>query len=193
MKRYQDVVLFLLVLAVIAQAAHIVVRPGQVAEAVPAGQGVWVGDKVSALTGQSADGVPAVVPLDVDRNAVTVLYAFNSECAFCDDVAPEWAAHFATPSPATSAVRRIAITRDLPGPAASYAERFGWRVELLSVSLLEETSRESSLVSRTPWVYVFDSDGVLRFQDHGAELRRMEEAIAALRSPGPTTMSGGGG
>ena len=194
MKRYQDVVLFLLVLVVIAQAINVVGRrPGPVADEVAPAQRVLVGDTLGALTGYAYDGVLATVPLDADPGTVTVLYAFNSECAFCDDLAPEWASHFLTPAPETSAVRKIAVTRDLPGPAATYAERFGWQVDLLSVSQLAETSRESSLVARTPWVFVFDSDGVLRFQDHGAELQRMEEAIAAIQSPDVGQMSGGAG
>ncbi len=190
MKRYQDVVLFLLVLAVIAQVVHVVVRPGAVADGVAQERGVRVGDTLGALTGYVDDGVLAIVPLEADPGTVTVLYAFNSECVFCDDLAPEWASHFATP-PASSSIRRIAVTRDLPGLAASYAERFGWQVDLLSVAQLARADRESSLVSKTPWVFVFDSDGVLRFQDHGAELQRMEEAIAAIHRPVAAQMSGG--
>ena len=193
MKRYQDVVLFLLVLVVIAQALHVVVRPGRVADGVAPAPGVLVGDTLGALTGYTDDGILATVPLDADPGTVTVLYAFSSQCVFCDDLAPEWASHFATSIPETAAVRRIAVTRDLSGPATTYAERFGWQVDLLSVSQLAETSRESSLVARTPWVFVFDSDGVLRFQDHGAELQRMEEAIAAIQSPDAGQMSEGGG
>ena len=192
MKRYQDVVLFLLVLVVIAQAVHVAVRPGPAADGVALEQGVLVGDTLQALTGHDDEGVLAMVPLDADPGTVTVLYAFNSECAFCDEVAPEWASHFEAPEPSAKTVRRIAVTRDLPGPAATYAARFGWQVDLLSISQLAETSRESSLISRTPWVFVFDSDGVLRFQDHGAELQRMEEAVAALRPDGGQ-LSGGGG
>lgn len=192
MKRYQDVVLFLLLLVVVAQAAQVVVRPGPAADGVAPAPGVLVGDTLGALTGHIGDGVLGIVPLDADPGTVTVLYAFNSECAFCDDVAPEWAGHFGSAPPGAT-IRRIAVTRDLPGPAATYAERFGWQVDLLSVAQTPQSSRESFLVSRTPWVYVLDSDGVVRFQDHGAELRRLEEAIAAIRSPGTGQLTGGGG
>jgi len=191
MKRYQDVVLFLLVLAVIAQVVHVVAGPGHTTDGVAHERGVRVGDTLGALTGYVDGGVLASVPLEADPGTVTVLYAFNSECVFCDDLAPEWATHFATAAAASPAIRRIAVTRDLPGPAATYAERYGWQVDLLSVAQLAQTDRESSLVSKTPWVFVFDSDGVLRFQDHGAELQRMEEAIAAIRTPAARQMSGG--
>lgn len=193
MKRYQDVVLFLLLLVVVAQAVHVVVRPGPPTDGVAPAPGVLVGDTLDALTGYVGDGVLGIVPLDADPGTVTVLYAFNSECAFCDDVAPEWAGHFTSTAPAGTTIRRIAVTRDLPSPAATYAERFGWQVDLLSIAQVPQPGRESSLVSRTPWIYVLDSDGVLRFQDHGAELRRVEEAIAAIQSPGAVQMTGGGG
>lgn len=188
MKRYQDVLLFLLVLVVIAQVVHVAVRPGKTMGGVAQERGVRVGDTVGALTGYDDDGVLAILPLEADPGTVTVLYAFDSECVFCDDVAPEWASQFATQAAASPAIRRIAVTRDLPGPAATYAERFGWQVDLLSVAQPAQAGRESSLVSKTPWVFVFDSDGVLRFQDHGAELQRMEEAIAAIQT---SRMSGG--
>lgn len=193
MKRYQDVVLFLLVLVVIAQAVHVVVRPGPPANVAAQERGVRVGDRLGALTGYLNDGALGTVPLDAGPGTVTVLYAFNSECVFCDDVAPEWASHFATPVSGSPGIRRIAVTRDLPGPAATYAERSGWQVNLLSIAQVAQTDRESSLVSKTPWLFVFDSNAVLRFQDHGAELQRMEEAIAEIRSTGTGQMSGGVG
>ena len=193
MKRYQDVVLSLLLLVVVAQAVHVVVRPDPAADGVAPAPGVLVGDTVGTLTGYLGDGVPGIVPLDADPGTVTVLYAFNSECAFGDDVAPEWAGHFTSAAPPGTKIRRIAVTRDLPEAAATYAERFGWEVDLISVARTSQSSRESFLVSRTPWIYVLDSDGVLRFHDHGAELNRMEQAIAAIRSPGTGQLAGGGG
>ena len=180
MKRYQDMALFLLVLAIGGQGLYWVLRtaPGEDA-GVPAAA-VLVGDTLDSLEGYLEEGVLTTVHLQAERGTVTVLYAFHSECAFCDDVAPAWGRHFTTAVSGTSSVRRIALTRDLPATAAGYAQRFGWQVDLLSVSQLGDTSREYSLVSRTPWVFVFDSDGVLRFHDHGAELERIDQAIATI-------------
>ena len=192
MKRYQDAVLFLLVLAVIGQGLYVIARQDPARNTVAAASTVLVGDTVASLSGYLNDDVPAVVSLDGDPGTVTVLYAFHSECAFCDDVGPAWASHFAAVPEPGSGVRRIALTRDPPGPAAAYAEHFRWRVDLLSVSQLAETSREHSLVSRTPWVFVFDSEGVLRFHDHGAELERIERAVASLSSLGAGSQPGVG-
>ena len=77
-------------------------------------------------------------------------------------------------------VQRIAVTNDSVGPAVAYAERFGWNVEVLSVAELTPGDREYSLFSRTPWVFVFDSAGVLRFDGHGRRLEQMIQVIAAL-------------
>lgn len=192
MKRYQDAVLFLLVLAVIGQGLYVIFRPDPARNLVAVAPSVLVGDTVTSLNGYLNDDIPATVPLVGDPGTVTVLYAFHSECAFCDDVGSAWASHFAVVPEPGSGVRRMALTRDLPGPAAAYAEHFGWQVDLLSVSQLAETSREHFLVSRTPWVFVFDSDGVLRFHDHGAELERIERAVASLSSPGAGDQPGVG-
>ena len=182
MKLYQDVALFLLVLAIIAQTLHVMVRAQPADDAMAPAPTVLIGDTVPLLTGYAVDSVLTTVPLDTAPYTATVVYAFHPECAFCDTVAPEWAAHFAAGDPRAAPVRRIAVTRELPGPAATYAERFTWNIDLLSVSGFEETSPEAFLVSRTPWVYVFDPDGVLRFHGHGAELERVDHAVAEITS-----------
>ena len=74
------------------------------------------------------------------------------------------------------------MTREFPGPAASYAQQFNWDIELVSVSDFAETSPEAFLISRTPWVYVFDPDGVLRFDAHGADLEDVDHALAEITS-----------
>ena len=180
MKRIQDTALFLLVAAIVGQGSYLVLRRASGEDTRTPTAELLVGDTVDSLEGHGKDGVPTTVPVYAERGWVTVLYVFDSQCAFCDDVAPKWRHHFATAGSGAPGVRRIALTTDLPSSAARYARRFGWQVDLLSISRLAETSPEYSLVSRTPWVYVFDSDGVLRFHDHGAELERIEQAVEAI-------------
>ena len=74
------------------------------------------------------------IPLEGGPGTVTVLYAFHSECGFCDDVAPAWARPF-LPGSAGGArgSDESQITQDAPEAAAAYAEQFGWQIELLSV------------------------------------------------------------
>ena len=180
MKRVQDVALFLLVAAIVGQGLYLVLRGGSRKDVRVPTANLLVGDTFDYLEGRREDGVLTTVPLHAERGRATVLYVFDSQCAFCDDVAPTWRRHFATAVSGASSIRRIALTRDLPVSAARYARRFGWQVDLLSVSGLAETSREYSLVSRTPWVFVFDSNGVLRFDGHGAELVRIDQAVEAI-------------
>lgn len=183
MKRYQDVALFLLVLAIVAQTLHVIVRAQPADDAVAPAPTELIGETVPALTGYTEDSVLTTVSLVADgRDTATVVYAFHPACAFCDTVAPEWAAHFAAGDPKAAPVRKIAVTREVPGLAATYVQQFNWDIDLLSVSGFAETSPEAFLVSRTPWVYVFDPDGVLRFDAHGAELERVDHAVAEINS-----------
>ena len=190
MKKYQDVALFLLVLAIIAQTIHATVGARPADDAMAPAPTVLIGDTVPSLTGYTEGGVLTTVSLDSDPDTATVVYAFHPECAFCDTVAPEWVAHLATDDPTPVPVRRIAVTRELPGPAATYAKRFGWEVNLMSVSGSAEASPELFLVSRTPWIYVFDSDGVLRFRGHGAELEPVDQALSEIAARGVGRTSG---
>lgn len=139
-----------------------------------------LGDAVRELAGLAADGGPTRLGLAETGRTATVLFAFHPDCAHSDTVAEDWARHFAGGGPAMAGARTLAVTRDAPGAAAAYAERFGWDVELLSMPELSRSDVEYSLVSRTPWVFVFDSEGVLRFQDYGGELDRASQAVAAL-------------
>jgi len=182
MKRYQDVALFLLVLAIIAQALHVMVRAQPTDDAMAPAPTVLIGDTVPSLTGYAEDDVRTTVSLSTNSYTASVVYAFHPECAFCDTVAPEWAAHFAAGDPKAASVRRIAVTREVRGPAATYAQQFNWDIDLLSVSGFAEMSPEAFLVSRTPWVYVFDPDGVLRFHAHGAEVEHLDQAVAEIAS-----------
>ncbi|MDE2874128.1 MAG: hypothetical protein OXU69_03375 [Gemmatimonadota bacterium] len=182
MKRFQDVALSLLVLAIIARTLHVMVRAQSADDTMVPAPTVLIGDTVPALTGYAEDGVLTTVSLDSDSYTATVVYAFHPECVFCDLVASEWAAHFAAGDPKAAPVRRIAVTRELPGPAATHAQQFNWDIDLLSVSGSVEMSPEAFLVSRTPWVYVFDRDGVLRFHADGAEVEHVDQAMAEIAS-----------
>lgn len=183
MKRYQDVALFLLLLAIVAQTLHVMVRAQPADDTTAPAPTALIGDTVPALTGYTEDSVQTTVSLVADgQHTATVVYAFHPACAFCDAVAPAWAAHFAAEDPNAAPVRRIAVTREVPEPAATYAQQFNWDIDLLSVSGFAETGPEAFLLSRTPWVYVFDPDGVLRFDAHGADLEHVDRAVAEVTS-----------
>lgn len=111
--------------------------------------------------------------------AGTVVYAFDSECEHSHAVAPAWAEHFAA-APTTPRLRRLAVTLEDSETAARYSKRFGWHVEVLGTAQLPLGGLEVSLVNRTPWLFVFDFAGVLRYQGHGADLERMEAVARSI-------------
>ena len=168
---------FLLILCVVAQVAVLVGRGGSDRNSSARSQ-FLLGDTLVRLDGLAVDGSEDVLAIPMQAGVATVVYAFSSECAHCDDVAPDWASHFGKQS--GEGVRRVAITRDRPEVAANYAERFGWDVRILSMPELAATDRRSFFLSRTPWLHVFDRHGSLRFQGHGSALDRAEEVAAAL-------------
>ncbi len=180
MRNRRDIVLTILLLGVAVQVLVTAqrVRPSDGA-ASPAAQ-LAVGDALAMLEGVGGDGSPLSVPLANDEGSVTVLFAYHSECVHSDTVASDWTSFFADRTWGAGGTRILALTQDLPGPAASYAERFSWDVELLSMPDAVPFDIGYPLVSRTPWVFVFDSSGVLRFQGHGGELDLVEQAVASI-------------
>ena len=178
--RWLNALLFLLVAGIGGQAVLAVARAWQASPPSVPVSAMAVGDTLPALAGNLEGNVPTTVRLATDAGIATVLYVFHPDCVHCHAVAPEWAEHFEADRTNTPMVQRIAVTNDSVGPAVAYAERFGWNVEVLSVAELTQADREYSLFSRTPWVFVFDSAGVLRFDGHGRRLEQMIQAIDAL-------------
>ena len=183
MNRFQDILLALLVVGI---AVQIWIGGGR----IPAGGGrsgfmvpLAVGDTVSGLTGYNEAGTPVTIPLLTDEEAqITVIYSFHPDCSHSRSWGRAWARHFDQVQAEDSAVRRIALTLDGPLSGQDFAQRFGWETELLSLTGLSPLQREYSLVSRTPWVFVFDSHGVLRFDGHGSQLEQVEAAVSRLQS-----------
>ena len=178
--RLLNALLFLLVVAIGGQTVLAVGRAWQASPPPAPASVMAVGDTLPALAGNLEGNVPTTVRLAAGSGIVTVLYVFHPDCVHCHAVAPEWAEHFAASHTNRPVVQRIAVTNDSVAPAVAYAEGFGWNVEVLSVEELTPGDREYSLFSRTPWVFVFDSAGVLRFDGHGRRLEPMMLAIDAL-------------
>lgn len=178
--QWLNVLLFVLVAGIGSQIVLAVSRAPQAAPPPTLAAGLVVGDTLPALTGSLEGDVPTTIRLATDAGIATVLYVFHPDCVHCHAVASEWAEHFAGDHNDSPAVQRIAVTADSVGSAVAYAERFGWNVDVLSVKAVTPADREFSLFSRTPWVFVFDAAGVLRFDGHGRRLGRMIQAIEAL-------------
>lgn len=163
-----------LLLGIVGQAA--VTAVGALVVASPAAEApdLLLGDSWSALRGTTLDGSSSSLVLPGDRP--TIVYAFNSTCEPSNAVGTLWSRHFAKPLP----VRRIAVSLDHPADAATYARRFGWKIDLLSAFRLAPTAPERVLASRTPWVFVFDADGVLAHAGHGSSVPELERVVREL-------------
>lgn len=186
MKRFQDVLLTLLIVGIAVQTWTAIGRtPGGDARSGLI-EPLAVGDTVPLVTGYSELGVPVKVFLNDEEERVTVLYSFHPDCPHSRTWGPEWAKHLDQVRAIDTGVRRIALTLDGPSSGQDFSEHFGWDAELLSVSGLSPRQRLYSLVSRTPWVFVFDAHGVLRFDGHGGQLEQVQAAPAARRPRTPT-------
>jgi len=167
-----NTMLSVLALGILAQLLILAGRPYFTASSRTPGAAVQIGDTLPSLAGYDAAGLQKVIPLIDDHRIATVLYVFQPDCAHSDRVALAWEAHFAD-GLGDSSVRRIAITSDAPTAADQYAAQFGWQVELLSLVSPDHPTQLRSLTSRTPWLFVFDSRGVLRLEAHGSELKQL--------------------
>ena len=179
-KRWLNALLLLLVAGIVGQTVLAASHARHASTPSAPASAMAVGDTLPALAGNLDGSVPTTVRLATDSGMATVLYVFHPDCVHCHAVAPEWAEHFSADHTNGPLMQRIAVTNDSVGPAVAYAERFGWNVDVLSVAQLTPGDREYSLFSRTPWVFVFDSAGVLRFDGHGRRLEQMIQAIDAL-------------
>lgn len=139
-----------------------------------------VGDTVRFLEAVESNGKQVRVSLAGGDGTATVVYAFHTECVHCRAVAPAWTQHFANSGSASGHVRRVAVTEEDPATAGQYATRFRWHhVDVLSLADLPSKDRRRLLVSRTPWVFVFDSAGVLLHHGYGGNLDRIQQAIGS--------------
>ena len=149
-----------------------------------------IGDTLRVQASHGAGDESATVRLVRGTGVVTILYVFHSECVHSLEVAPKWAAHFADEQSAdgrfdASGTRRIVVTRESLEVAASFAQQFGWNVQVVSLPQTvpdTPTPRDihGSLLSRTPWVFVFDSDGSLHYHGHGNDLEALARSVRAL-------------
>lgn len=180
-KRCLDVLLTVLVLGFVAQSTVEITRRPEANTRLPVSRHpIVVGDTLLEVTGYFRGGTSSIIRLASDTGTVTILYSFHPECVHSHTVAADWAEHFAAAFNSEVGVRRIAITSDSTDAAYEYAKRFGWSVDVVGFRPLAPAHREYALLSRTPWVFVFDSDGVLRFEGHGNALEQVDQVVAGL-------------
>lgn len=104
----------------------------------------------------------------------TVVLAYDPRCVHSTRIADAWK-RWLDSSPRA---RVLAVARGTHPTAAAYARQQGWRMRTVAVSTPARGTLEHSLLRRTPWVFVFDSQGTLRFQGHGSELAAVDSLVA---------------
>ena len=180
-KRCLDVLLTVLVLGVVGQSTVAITRTQEANTGLPAsGRPMAVGDTLLEVTGYFRGGTSSTIRLASDAGTVTILYSFHPECIHSHTVASNWAEHFSAALNNDVGVRRFAITDASTDAAYEYAKRFRWSVDVVGVRPSALAHREYALVSRTPWVFVFDSNGILRFEGHGNALELVGRVVAGL-------------
>jgi peroxiredoxin len=133
-----------------------------------------VGDKLEEISAVDSAGKPVDVLLSQEGTRYTVLLAYDAGCAHTAKIATKWKEWLADPPRA----RVLAVANDPPDSAIAHRDRNGWNVTLVSVPHAVPGSREHILLRRSPWLFVFDSDGKLALEAHGARLASVDSLIA---------------
>ena len=162
-----------LALLAMVQIGAIVARASRATQVPPARPpDLVIGDAVPAIRGLDARAGSTSVALQREDARWTVLLAFSPTCAWCDSVAPRWKSW-------TAAIdRRVAvvgISSGEPSAALRYAHAHGWKLGALIVVDSAVTGvLGRQLTRKTPWLFLFDSRGVLRYSGHGNEVETVD-------------------
>lgn len=136
-----------------------------------------IGDTVLAVGVSSSSRTDCSLPLARSDGSYTAIFGFHSECAWCNAVAAEWRALFADPYPG---VVYLAVSREPIEPATAYALAHEWSVPVASVQrAVSGFGVETNFVARTPWIFLFDGDGVLVTAVNGAEYPVVREILGS--------------
>lgn len=113
----------------------------------------------------------------LSRSAPNVLFAFSADCVHCDTVAPAWRDWLLN----ASGVRAVGISDNDRLVAEAYAHDKGCNLPIHILPTAAKTNIERFLLSRTPWLFVISSHGLLVYEGHGADLEGLDAALATLQ------------
>jgi len=130
------------------------------------------GDTLDFLHAPYSPDTPPLSGLDTP----TVLLVFNSECGHCTDVASLWRDWLQAQRGDAQAV---AVSREAQEVAEAFADKNGWSAPTWTVDASESGTPNHTLTTRTPWVFVLDSEGVVLAEGNG---RNIIEITAILKS-----------
>jgi len=127
-----------------------------------------IGDAVPAIRGRDSLAGSTTVALRRKDASWTVLLAFSPTCAWCDSVAPRWKSWTGAIG---GQVAVVGISSGAPSAALRYTHAHGWKLgELIVVDSAVTGVLGRQLTRKTPWLFLFDSKGVLRYSGHGNEV-----------------------
>ena len=138
-----------------------------------------LGNAVLEVRGRDSLSRILSVPLHRPSPGWTVLLAFSPTCAWCDSVAPRWRAW----------TRDVGIRAHLvgiasadPSAALTYVHRHGWKLgDLIVVDSALTGVLGRQLTRKTPWLFLFDSTGALRYSGHGNEVGTIDSLLGISR------------
>lgn len=134
-----------------------------------------VGDTITVLTMFDERGKPVQLGASDSSSRWTVLLSVYSHCIWCDSIAPTWKEYIDQPHDYVVHM----VSREPIDTLIEYADSKGYDVSLLSIGGATDGSLERELTGKTPWIYVLDSDGVLRLAEHGFAVDSLDSFIRA--------------
>lgn len=138
-----------------------------------------VGEPAAEIRGTVEGTGDTVLRLGDTGGKWTAVLAFYSDCSYCDRAAAHWRSWLARDRD----LRTWGVTRDGLDEAVEYARGHDWALPILSVRP-SPGSLEHQLISRTPWVFLFDPGGTLRYEGNGSNLSRVDSVMKMRKIEG---------
>jgi hypothetical protein len=126
------------------------------------------------VTVTAPTGIRPLVPASGKR--LLALLVFSPNCPHTATVSSEWARWTAG---APSDVEVLAISADGLAGAVTYAKTHRWNAAVGSIPEWAESAVSRAMLGRTPWIFLLDELGLVRFDAHGAHLAQLDSAVAA--------------
>lgn len=171
--RFWNVISVVLVLLAMSQVSVVGYRLISTSNAGP--QFLEEGDRLEQLAG-SVGGSNRRLTLSTNGVKWTALLVFHSACPHCETVAPKWREWLNV----SHDVEIVAVTRDPDSTAEAYRDRHGWQVDVLSLGEPPEGTPEYLITGRTPWLFLVDPKGKIRFTGHGQLVDTLETVMYEL-------------
>jgi hypothetical protein len=140
-----------------------------------------MGARIRAVPGRDSLGRPFSLAFPRPVPEWTVLLAFSPECAWCDSVAPRWKRWSER---VTGRLKVVALTAAEPPAALGYVHSHQWQVHvLLTVDSARTGDLARQLTRKTPWFFLIDRTGALRFSGHGNDIGLVDSIVTASVLP----------